>query len=1380
MEAELSLVDIRNRSRMERWQLKLLDLSLRNNLLNARIDRSQLALLIPSVSQLEDALSSGKKYAICPPPPAEEAAPAEPADEQAAQGREAELMPLAQELFGRNRLLAIGKEEDVEPRRLERRIKALHDKARKYMEESGSNTLNLACGFLQWTPRSHADKVLYAPLLLLPVRLERVAKSASYRLCTSGEEPGINLTLLELLKNEYGLRIPELEGELPHDEYGVDVAAILSSVRGAIAEFAGWQVHEFCTLGLFSFAKYLMWRDLKDRQDSLMANPIVRHLAESTPSSFPAEIDFPSPATLDAEADAKRIFTPLSADSSQLAAVLAAARGKNFVLIGPPGTGKSQTIANMIAHSLGQGKTVLFVAEKAAALSVVYKRLCRIGLGAYCLELHSNKANKRLVLEQFKTAREQSELPVHATRWEQVVRQLLKLRARLNALPESLHSPYADGGSLYEDIGFLAEAAPCPSFAPVSGDPRALSEEQHEALSTAATALSRRFAPVQSLYPGAGEWLRVSSLNSVQEQELADALDQHIRLLEAWQQAFAALVAALGLELSAMSPHAAELESILCVAQETHGQNVTPLLPACAQGMLERMRKELELAELYRDARADLSLDYPERALDEAPLDQWLREWKVAHISNFFSRFFTQRRIRRSLQELAFSRQKPDCLADLNNLIAMREARQALRASSIEQPALPQYRPGVEMQEAQLQEAERVAELLQGVCQLREWAESWLSGSSPVAPGTPAAACLKQLQECRRNITAHEPALCHQLGGALPPFAGEVEGPLASLRSLLELRPRWYELVLWNKQAADARASGHGLLVDALLSARLSAEQLEAATEWNLRYRRTVQSIDACSTLSLFDHRAQEDTLSDFAAQDARLLSTAASQLLARLTERAADINRPEYKTELGLLQHEIAKKIRHKAPRLLLSQAPHVSRLLKPCMLMSPLSIAQYLSPDSEPFDIVIFDEASQIPVWDAIGAIGRGSSAVIVGDPRQMPPTSFFAKGNNAEEEEEEEDCLVDMESILDECIACGVPTMNLAWHYRSKAESLIAFSNHNYYEGKLTTFPAPVVQDKALQYHYVGGTYQKGRKRTNPQEARALVEHVLQTLRAPGFRYTELTSIGIVTFNSSQQALIEDLLEEARLADESLEPFFSDANPEAIFVKNLENVQGDERGCIYFSTTYGPDERGAISMNFGPLNNQGGERRLNVAVTRSRATMHVFSSLRPEDINPARTKAKGALDLRHFLECASMGVGNYFNLVAPESAEKQRHQLAQAVAAELTKRGWRCRLHVGVSDFRIDIAVEQPQHEGTMLAGIMLDGPSYRAANTARDRDLLRPGVLQGLGWRLLHVWALDWWRNPQACMDRLHEQLAECSRLGPPAMPELPSLVEEVEA
>ena len=579
--------------------------------------------------------------------------------------------------------------------------------------------------------------------------------------------------------------------------------------------------------------------------------------------------------------------------------------------------------------------------------------------------------------------------------------------------------------------------------------------------------------------------------------------------------------------------------------------------------------------------------------------------------------------------------------------------------------------------------------------------------------------------------------------------------------------------MLWNRKTRECHPAWVAPLQDGLVA----PDAFPLAVQVNMARQRLRAAAAENKTLLEFMPAIHEGRIADFAAKDSEILKATSRQVRNQLIQRAAGISR--HGTEVALLQRELSKQRAHMPLRQLLTSIPHLTPLLKPCMLMSPLSVAQYLTTDAAPFDVVIFDEASQIPVWDAIGAIGRGHNAIIVGDPRQMPPTSFFSRSKDAEEED---DGMTekDMESILDECLACNIPALNLNWHYRSKSESLIAYSNNQYYEQKLTTFPAPRTQDNAVHYHHVKGTYEPGSsKRINLAEATALVAHVLETLRNPDFRYTEASSIGIVTFNTQQQALIEDLLEAERAKDESLEPYFAENNPEAVFVKNLENVQGDERGVIYFSTTFGRDAKGKMSMNFGPLNLMGGERRLNVAITRARTAMHVFTSMLPEDIDLSRTRARGAADLRGFLDYARRGAAAYLELQQGIRLP-ERDSLIARLTADLTARGWKCHTNVGVSDYRIDIAVEHPESPDTVLAGIATDGYSYAAANTARDRDVLRHSVLHILGWRLLRVWAIDWWRNPAACVDALDAALKGFVEAGPLPAPELPLLTAPLTA
>jgi very-short-patch-repair endonuclease len=387
-------------------------------------------------------------------------------------------------------------------------------------------------------------------------------------------------------------------------------------------------------------------------------------------------------------------------------------------------------------------------------------------------------------------------------------------------------------------------------------------------------------------------------------------------------------------------------------------------------------------------------------------------------------------------------------------------------------------------------------------------------------------------------------------------------------------------------------------------------------------------------------------------------------------------------------------------------------------------------------------------------VGAMARGRQVVMVGDPKQLPPTSFF---DRAEADLDDEDVEGDLESILDECLGANLPTMNLAWHYRSRHESLIAFSNHRYYGGGLVTFPSPMTEDRGVSFHLVAGVYEKGGARINKPEAKALVADLVGRLKSPGFRESGLT-VGVVTFNSEQQALIEDLLDEERRKDPTIESHFAEITLEPVFVKNLESVQGDERDIMYFSITYGPDLHGAVSMNFGPMNRSGGERRLNVAITRARHELRVFSSLRAEQIDLARTQSSGVRDLKHFLEFAERGARALAEATSG-SLGGFESPFEEAVASALTRKGWNLHTQIGASSFRVDLAVVHPDAPGIYLAGVECDGATYHRSATARDRDKLRERVLRGLGWEILRVWSTDWWVDAEGTLEKLDARLRE---------------------
>lgn len=544
----------------------------------------------------------------------------------------------------------------------------------------------------------------------------------------------------------------------------------------------------------------------------------------------------------------------------------------------------------------------------------------------------------------------------------------------------------------------------------------------------------------------------------------------------------------------------------------------------------------------------------------------------------------------------------------------------------------------------------------------------------------------------------------------------------------------------------------HGLkpLAFELLNAPLNVDDALKRLNINLARHWITHQFSQHPELNQFNSQQHEQKIMSFAQQDKEHQLSASQEIIHRWNNIFIEQN--HYKGQWTVLNKELGKKRRHIPVRELMRQIPDVLVGLKPCLLMSPLSVAQYLDTEAK-FDVVIFDEASQIPVWDAIGALARGKQSIVVGDNKQMPPTSFFGKGDS--EEEVDEEVTEDLESILDECLAAQLPELALNWHYRSRYESLIQFSNQKYYKGGLFTFPAPVAKDTAVKLHVVEGVYDKGDTRTNSNEAKAIVEFIIQHLQSQLGQENPLT-LGVVTFNMTQQKLIEDLLDNELANHPELETL-SKSGIEPLFVKNLENVQGDERDIIVFSITYAEDRDGRLSMNFGALNRQGGQRRLNVAITRARQGLHVFSALSPEEINLARTNSEGVRDLKDFLVFARSGQLhlNY----ADQSKQQAKKEFLQYLQTKLQEQGWSVDLGIGQGDSCVDIAIKDNLNSGSYLAGIIVDGENYAKAATARDRDQLRPTVLNGLGWQVLSVWTVDWWLDPEQNLAKLVKELDE---------------------
>ena len=455
-----------------------------------------------------------------------------------------------------------------------------------------------------------------------------------------------------------------------------------------------------------------------------------------------------------------------------------------------------------------------------------------------------------------------------------------------------------------------------------------------------------------------------------------------------------------------------------------------------------------------------------------------------------------------------------------------------------------------------------------------------------------------------------------------------------------------------------------------------------------------------------------------------------------------------------GVLYSEFAKKRRHKPVRRLMSEAGNAIQAIKPVFMMSPLSIATYLPPGGIKFDLVVFDEASQVKPVDALGALMRAEQAVVVGDRKQLPPTRFFdrAMGSDEYDDDEEESVTGDLESVLSLFGQRKPPSRMLRWHYRSRHESLINVSNQEFYENRLVVFPSPDhgKQLTGLRHHYLSDTvYDRSRSRTNRQEALAVAKAVMDHARTN----PDMT-LGVAAFSNAQRGAVEDALKKLRDEDRSCEEFFAGHSHEPFFVKNLENVQGDERDVIFMSVGYGRDANGKVALNFGPLNQEGGERRLNVLITRAKHRCEVFSNLRAQDIMVEQGSAFGVRALKTFLEYAETGV---LSDIAVESGRSFYSPFQDAVASKLRSLGYQIDEEVESGGRFIDLAVVDPKAQGRYVLGIECDGATYHSSRTARERDRIREDHLRDLGWNFHRIWSADWFRNPDRELKRVSEAI-----------------------
>lgn len=1231
----------------------------------------------------------------------------------------------------------------VTEKRLPTIVRGLLNNAKSSLEESGSNTLFVSIGTLKYLDKG---KVRYAPIILVPVSIFKNSTGKNYSLSYRDDEILINNTLFEYLKSNYDLSFDELRA-LPYDEATdtYDLKTYFNTLRKKITGIQGWTLSESAFIGIFSFTRFIMWNDLRNRKDDLLKNDIVKSLVDNR-IAFKNKAEPVNINDLDLMLAPNKYAIPLMADSSQTEAIVDASRGLSFVLNGPPGTGKSQTITNMIINSLYNKKTVLFVAQKMAALEVVKKRLDETGIGAFCIELHSNKAQKSDVLNQIKRILDIGKLK-KPEEYDVICARLLEKRNELNDDLKKLHKKSENGFDLYDNIITFENYKDNFKNIKLSGvDYSKINKDSYLETINDIENFIKLKKGIGDKFIKLFDPIKMNEYSISLRSELKEALDQYLLALFNYRNTSALVNKEPSFvqtreNFIALYDLVNYYESNKDSIYKNYVLSKDDVVKTTIQSTLLSI---LDKSSAYKTYKENFTEDIFKLDLTKYYYDYSDNE----NLDGLFKKLFVKNGKRKQLEKdiYTYSNRKNFLSTEemVDFLSGMKDIQKAFDTLKNLAPQMiglfgldyQEQKSDVELLVKKItisNEFKRLFDLVNAAdaFELIQNIETYGIAKYKIVVENTLTIEKTLLEKFKFDVSTLN----------LKNYFIETDEYVNKLKDNLE---KLKEYILFYNEKTNLETKNVGNLVSLSLSRLVRDEDLVNLYKKEVNYNLAMARISSDSDLNLFSGTKENDIIESYRRAINEYNEITLKEVAARLSKSTSvffNSDNTKLSNEFVILNKAISSGGRGISLRNLFDSIPNVLHELCPCFLMSPLSVAQYLDPKNEHFDIVIFDEASQITTSDAIGAIARGDSAIIVGDEKQLPPTSFF----QANTSDEEDFFIEDGESVLMDCLNISMPKKYLSWHYRSKDESLIAFSNASYYDNRLLTFPSPNSINGALTYNYVeDGIYEN---RRNKREAEEIIKEVVRRLKDEKL---SKKSIGIVTFSIAQQSLIEEKLQEALRKDPKFEEAYY-SQKEELFIKNLENVQGDERDVIIFSICYGPAKDGKVSLNFGPLSTNGGEKRLNVAVSRAREEMVVYTSLRSEMIDLNRAQNNGSRGLKEFLEYARRGK-NYI-LVKNGDQKEYKVGIEKYIAEDLNKRGYKTQINVGTSDFRVDIGVIDPNDDSKFILGVLCDSKSYVESKTAKDRNVTQKAVLNRLGWKIIRIWSLDYFDSPNYVIDKI---------------------------
>ncbi len=1314
-------------SKEQTWQRRLLDLSLKNNLLNFRYRSDCIHVVSASLTAFLHGLEGSDKFSVLP-----------------------NVQPIKDAAFfgGSSGVRALAELIDIEmssgtirsydgPSVLNEHASSLMRKSKTAEEEAGANTLCLALGFLKWKHDEERD-FKYAPIALLPVTVKRTKQQGVTM--TKGEDITVNTTLLEFLKQEFGIDIRGMEDK------DLSVDEMIALFRAKTANMKGWEVTEDVYIAQFTFARYAMWSDVKNNISRYRDNALIASLITNSNKLAGNKL-----SGIDEDsADPCDILVPLPCDSSQFEAVAESAKGATFVLHGPPGTGKSQTITNMIANAVDAGKRVLFVAEKQAALSVVKKRLTEIGIGEFCMEFSTGKSTDKAEIVRSIEATLALKDEYSDEKFREEGEEIRETRAALANPYNALHKKRRLGVSIYEGILYYLQNKNAPELVNIESTfYDSLTKEKLEQCEKMLLKAQIAAKECGGVYRSPFENVNLTVCDDSVKNGVQCAAEVVLAELKHLKNYLGLFLDTFNQKISTFT--ARKLDNFIKIATTLRDGTLDQFF-SCDE---EQFYKFYNANVLYDNVsklwftRFYTLPDIDKLAPDlESELDNWGENYRssrtVLAVIKRLNRCAKERLPEN--EELEWVKRAYELWQAKDRILKYTDLSQnflALGGGINDKKREVFLRPLYELHTlCQQTFMDYNADAFNSVCN-----HIVCGYAKPLLNGVIAAA--KAFIAAKNNfidITAADKTF----------FSDEdifeyYTSKCGALIDNIDMLPGWCAYKATAKELDDM---GLTFMTDAMESGLISGEQILASFRKNV-YRNFVQTnIPADEDLSRFSASMLDESAVKFAQLTEEFAATTKAKirhdLIARLPNQETE---GPLALELMTFRRQTSGNLKRINLRSLLAEIPQLLKVVAPCMMMSPFTVSQYLAPEPDFFDLVIFDEASQMPTCEAVPSIARAKNAIIVGDPKQLSPTTFFMALGQDEDEMEAED----LDSVLDDCLSLGIPQKHLNWHYRSKHESLIAFSNIMYYSSKLCTFPSPDALDSKVKLVYIPeGVYDRGFTKCNKQEAEALVAEVIRRLSDPKLRRS---SLGIVTFSTPQQAYIEKMLSKEIIAKGLEEAAYEREEP--LFVKNLESVQGDERDVIMFSVCYGPDRMGKISLNFGPLNQYGGWRRLNVAVSRAREEMVIYSSMRYSMIDLSRTNSRGVAGLKAFLEFAEKGRTSI--AVKNDEVIINKSGIGKYVAEELSTYGYECRCDVGVSDFKIDVAVVDPKNKHNFILAILCDGESRFSV---KDRNVMQIQTLKRNNWNVIRLYSINFFNNPKREIKKIKEYLDKLCSGGKP--------------